>query len=110
MKKAAAIILVFVFCISLTASAHCDDAGKKLGRGLCNMVTFPFEITEQIQRTNQSDGPAAALSYGLLKGLGMMTLRAVVGVYEVATFPLPLPKGYKPILTDPEFFFEDKNW
>jgi hypothetical protein len=40
----------------------------------------------------------------------MMCVRAVVGVYEIATFPIPLPKGYGPILKDPEFFFEEMIW
>ena len=33
--------------------------------------------------------------------------RAVVGAYEVVTFPIPLPSDYEPILTDPEFFGEE---
>ena len=88
----------------------CGDPLKKLGRGVCNAVTFPFEIPNQIQRTNNTDGPMAAYTWGVLKGVGMTALRAVVGVYEIVTFPFPFPEGYKPILTDPEFIFEDQNW
>lgn len=85
-----------------------NDAWKKLGRGVCNMATFPLELPSQISKTNITDGPMAAFTWGLLKGLGMTGFRALVGVYETVTFPMPMPEGYKPILTDPEFFFEDQ--
>ena len=92
------------------SDAHCDDATKKLGRGFCNVVTCPFELALQPSRVNTSDGPMAAATWGVLKGIGMTGLRALVGVYEVVTFPIPFPKQYKPILKDPEFFFEEQNW
>jgi putative exosortase-associated protein (TIGR04073 family) len=85
-----------------------NDAWKKLGRGVCNMATFPLELPSQISKTNLTDGPMAAFTWGLLKGVGMTGLRALVGVYETVTFPMPLPERYEPILTDPEFFFEDQ--
>ena len=111
MKKAILIVLLFLCIISLSAPAYCDDSLRKLGRGVCNSITFPFEIPLQIKRTNDVDGPMAAWTYGLLKGVGMTCVRAVVGVYEVITFPIPYPKNYEPLLRDPEFFLEDKrNW
>lgn len=111
MKRILFACLIVILAVTvMSQSAYCDDALKKLGRGLCNCVTFPFEIFEQIKRTNLSDGPMAACTWGVLKGVGMTGVRAVVGVYEVATFPIPLPKEYKPILKDPEFFFEEQNW
>ncbi len=85
-----------------------NDAWKKLGRGVCNIATFPLELPSQISKTNITDGPMAALTWGLLKGVGMTGLRALVGVYETITFPMPIPEGYEPILADPEFFFEDQ--
>ena len=103
-------LVIFIILSMITSSAYCDDALKKLGRGICNCVTFPFEIFEQIKRTNLSDGPMAGWTWGLLKGVGMTGVRAVVGVYEVVTFPVPLPKHYAPILKDPEFFAEEMNW
>ena len=112
MKKKLLFVVLTVILVSsvLTRSAYCDDALKKLGRGLANCITFPFELIEQVKRVNLSDGPMAACTWGILKGVGMTGVRAVVGVYEVVTFPVPLPRAYKPILTDPEFFAEDKNW
>jgi putative exosortase-associated protein (TIGR04073 family) len=93
----------------LRADGRCNnDAWKKLGRGACNVLTFPLELPSQISRTNVSDGAMAAFTWGLLKGVGMTAFRAAVGVYEIITFPFPVPEGYKPILTEPEFFFEDQ--
>lgn len=94
------------------APKPCDpcagDWMKKLGRGLANCLTFPIEVPNQISKTNNCDGPMAAATVGLVKGIVMAGFRAVVGVYEVATFPLPIPENYKPILTDPEYMLE--NW
>ena len=104
------VVLILSFAVITAAPAYSDDALRKLGRGVCNAVTCPFEIPLQMSRTNQSDGPFAGVTYGFIKGVGMMTLRALVGVYETVTFPIPLPRHYKPILSDPEFFFEDMNW
>ncbi len=112
MKRILALGLIFLFVFGFTTSAYCaeNNAIKKLGRGICNVITCPFEITEQIQRVNNADGPYAAATYGVLKGVAMIGVRAIVGAYEIATFPIPFPRHYEPILKDPEFFFEDMNW
>lgn len=102
--------LILLFILALTTPAFCDDALKKLGRGVCNMVTFPLEVPEQIQRTNNSDGPLAGATVGLLKGVGWAIGRAFVGVYETATFLIPYPRNFKPVLNDPEYFLETSNF
>ena len=93
------------------ACPPCDkcagDPLKKLGRGLSNCLTFVIEVPNQISKTNNCEGPAAAATVGLVKGVVMAAFRAVVGAYEVATFPFPLPECYKPILTDPEYMLEN---
>ncbi len=109
-KKLFLIVLISLFIITLTAPAFCDDAFKKLGRGVANMVTFPMEVPEQMSRTNNSDGPFAGATVGVIKGLGWAVGRALVGVYETATFLIPYPKDFKPVLNDPEYFFENSNF
>ena len=109
-KKILLVAIIVLIILNLSSPAYCDNAIKKLGRGACNVITSPFEIIEQTKRVNNSDGPMAGFTYGFLKGVVMTGVRAVVGVYEIATFPIPFPKNYKPILNDPEFFFEDMNW
>lgn len=110
-RKLLLIGIIFISLLFLSSSAYCgDNAIKKLGRGVCNIATCPLEIPGQISKANQFDGPMAGLTYGLLKGILMTGVRATVGAYEVLTFPIPFPRYYSPILKDPEFFFEDKNW
>ena len=103
-------LIVFLFATVAAAPGYCDDPLKKLGRGLCNIGTFPFEMPLQVSRINTSDGPMAAATWGILKGLGMSGVRLMVGVYETVTFPFAMPKDYQPIMKDPEFMFEDANW
>ena len=109
-KKICVMVIVSFFAASVAAPAYCDDALKKLGRGTANVLTAPLELLEQQQRANRDDGPFAGLTYGVFKGVCMTGVRALVGVYEIVTFPIPIPKNYKPILKNPEFFLEDTNY
>lgn len=122
------VVLACVMSFVLPAYCACNCTGKgaapqrpcndpadgtaleKLGRGIANSISFPFEIPLQMSKVNVSDGPLAGLTWGLLKGLGMAGVRACVGVYEIVTFPFPMPECYAPILKDPEYMFEDQNW
>jgi len=111
----AAVVLSLI--VSSAAPAFCDELNTKLdgpvtklGRGICNMLTFPLEIPEQISRVNNSDGPFAASTVGVLKGFGWAIGRACVGVFEAATFIFPGPKNYEPVLKDPEYFLDTSNF
>jgi len=103
-------LIVFLFVVMVATPGHCDDFLKKLGRGIANIATFPIEILLQTSRVNNTDGPVAAATWGVLKGVGMSGVRLLVGVYETVTFPIPLPPHYGPILKDPEFMFEEVNF
>ena len=103
-------IIISLFVIAFAVPGYCDDPIRKLGRGICNVTTFPLEMVKQTSDIANSDGPMAGATYGVLRGIGMMGARIIVGVYEIATFLVPVPPEYKPILTDPEFFLEEKNW
>ena len=74
------------------------------------MVTFPLEVPEQISRVNNSDGPFAASTVGVLKGFGSAIGRACIGVFETVTFMSPVPKNYEPVLKDPEYFLDTSNF
>jgi putative exosortase-associated protein (TIGR04073 family) len=109
-KKFLLMILIVLFVMMLTAPGFCDGPAEKLGRGLSNILTFPLEIPQQISRVNDSKGPFAAGTVGVLKGIGWAVSRACIGVYEAATFAIPCPKDYQPILNDPEYFLEDSTY
>jgi putative exosortase-associated protein (TIGR04073 family) len=104
------VIIIVVSFVSVATAGFCDDPLRKLGRGAANILMCPIEITHQIQQSNNADGVWAGCTVGPIKGLGMMVVRGVVGIYEVVTFMMPFPEDYKPILTDPEFFFEESSY
>jgi putative exosortase-associated protein (TIGR04073 family) len=105
MKKG--IIFVTILAVLLISSTAHADALRKLGRGIANVITCPFEIIYRIGEANDENGPLAAFTWGTLNGLWRMCVRGVVGVYETVTFGIPLPEEYRPIIDDPEFFMED---
>jgi len=107
MKKLIGIIMLVVFIAGiLPGTALAGTPVKKLGRGLANVVTSPIEFFSGISHANNENGFMAALTWGVIRGLAKTVQRAVVGVYEVATFPIPIPRDYEPIMEDPEFFGE----
>jgi len=106
MKKIA-LFIVFVMLFSVTSLLFADDALKKLGRGTANVATCPIEIVYRIGEANKESGPFAAVTWGLVNGVWRTVVRAVVGVYEIVSFPVPIPADYKPVIDDPEFFWGD---
>lgn len=110
MKRAFAYILIVSILAGPAAGpAYCGGPVEKLGRGISNTLTFPCEIPYQIRQTNRQNGFMAAISYGILNGAFMAGARALVGIYEIVTFPVPIPGDFGPILADPEFFF-NTSW
>ncbi len=103
------ILISFIGTSTFAPGAFCDDALTKLGRGAANVITSPFELTNQMQKENNRNGSFAGLTVGLIKGVLMTGVRAAVGVYEIGTFPIPFPRGYGPVLKDPEYFLEDST-
>ena len=105
--KSVAFLLVFFSMLVPGTCVFGDDALTKLGRGAANILTSPFELTNQMQKEDIQNGPFAGLTIGLIKGVLMTGVRAAVGVYEIASFVMPLPRIYGPVLKDPEYFLED---
>lgn len=106
---------VLILCfIAVTLPAFAEEGsiiekmGKKLGRGIVNVVTGWIELPKNIYDTSvETNNPLMGITYGLVKGVGMTVVRTGAGAYDVATFLFPLPEDYKPIL-EPEFVFEEK--
>ena len=75
---------------------------RKLLRGFLNIpfcvMEIPLEINKEIQLTD----PFTGFWVGLVNGSVKTWKRGVTGVWEVLTFPIEVPEGYKP-LCDPEF-------
>ena len=108
MKKTLAVILILVIIIFNATAAYCETpAFRKFRRGFCNLLTFHLEFVHQMEKESAIGGTNRAVTIGLINGIGMTAVRILTGAYEVVTFPIPLPAGYKPILTDPEFYWTE---
>ncbi|MCE5229151.1 exosortase system-associated protein, TIGR04073 family [bacterium] len=86
-----------------------SDAGKmfhKLGRGVVNVVTCWVEIPRSITIQWENTDPVSGLFVGGIEGIGWGFARFATGVYEVFTFPFPVPSGFKPLI-EPEFVITD---
>jgi len=99
MKKLVTFFLLVSFLSSPVVFA--DDPMRKLGRGVANIITGPFEIVNETiigaRDQNLFVAPFRGVFFGTAKGL----YRMVIGVVEGFTFLIPVPKGYAPIM-EPE--------
>lgn len=82
-----------------------NDPVRKLARGAANLgcgwLEIGAEIFREAERTDESIGTLLVSPFkGLIKGIG----RTLAGVYEIVSFPIPIPRGYQP-LVEPEFIF-----
>jgi putative exosortase-associated protein (TIGR04073 family) len=103
------IVALIVLAIGISASGAVfavEGPVKKLSRGFANVTTSPWEMVDGWKDKTKESGFFAGAIWGTASGVVNTCKRAAVGVYEVATFPLAYPKGYEPILDDPEFFFD----
>ena len=104
MKSLLTAVLVLGFSASSIADiqdppGHEHGPTRKLGRGLSNVLFGISELPVQIARVNAREGNAAALSYGVLRGLGRSYWRFHTGLWETFTFPFPRNHGtYHPVL------------
>ena len=102
------IALAVAFSVSVPLQAD-DDALwdqppiQKLSRGVLNIFDSVVEIPGTMMRMSEEKGAATGMFEGFFIGAVNTVIRAVVGVYEVGTFPFPIPAEYKPILDDPQF-------
>src|SRR5262245_5224715 len=100
-RQLAAFLVLFVMLV-LTTPARSQTAMRKAGRGLAGMTTSVLEVPGNMVAETRSQGAGVGIPLGFVKGLGMIVVRTLVGVYEFVTAPLPAPSNYRPILR-PEF-------
>jgi putative exosortase-associated protein (TIGR04073 family) len=105
MSKGIIICLAILMVLNIAANCYAQDVGKKLYRGLANILTGWVELPKNIYDTSVEDNILSGLTIGLAKGVGMTIVRTGAGVYETVTFPFPIPEGYNPVL-EPEYVFD----
>jgi len=74
----------------------------KLGRGIINTVTGPLEIPKRIAQVWRDTDPITGAVVGGIEGFGWAVGRSATGIYDILTFPIPVPDNYAPIM-EPEF-------
>ena len=98
-----AVCLLALLAVLLSAPpAGAQTAARKFGRGLAAMTTGFLEVPGNMVAETRAKGPAEGIPLGFAKGLGMIVVRELVGVYEFLSAPFPAPAGYRPII-EPEF-------
>ena len=103
--KGIIILVAVLMLVNMATASYAQDMGKKLYRGLANIVTGWVELPKNIYDTSIEDNPLSGFTIGLAKGVGMTIVRTGAGVYETVTFPFPIPEGYTPVI-EPEFVFD----
>ncbi len=95
-------ILLFIFIASIVPCLYAaDDPATKFSRGIVNIVTSPGEYFVQITKLCERHDPMTALLGGLFHGTYRMAERIGVGIYDILTFPVPIPEDYKPLIEPP---------
>ena len=106
-------ILLVIACLFLLApvSVHAEDPGlleligTKLLRGVANLTTGWVEIPKQIYEVSKNEGWVAGTFRGPFDGIAMFAARTMAGAYEIVSFPLPIPPGYRPMVR-PEYVWQ----
>lgn len=96
------LVLIAFALISPSVVVAEDSPARKLGRGAANLSLGVLAIPDVIIETSRERGPAIGVTWGLVKGTGVMLATEVVGLFEIMTCPFATPPDYRQIL-DPEF-------
>ncbi len=112
MKRLWMALLVSVVLVSVPVMAAFAEevippaAAQKAVRGLANTgLGVVVELPKTVYYDTLEDGPLYGLTVGVLEGLSWGIARTLVGVYEIVTFPFPIPEGYRPIYK-PDYPYE----
>jgi len=96
MRKAT--LLLAAAALAALFTSGCAGPEQKLGLGMRN--TFEIvrwgELRRSIEQTSVFGTPETGFTTGFVRGVDRSLARTGVGLYEIATFPLP---PYGPVLT-----------
>ena len=105
--KGIIICVAVLMILNMASASYAQDMGKKLYRGVVNIVTGWIEIPNNMYAITREQNIVAGVTLGLAKGCCTAIVRTGFGVYETLTFPFPIPEGYNPVL-EPEYVFKGK--
>ena len=81
-------------------TSGCAGPEKKLGRGISNAfeITRMGDMRRSVEQTAVFESPSAGYTTGAVGGFARTVTRTGVGLFEVVTFPFPMPgSGYGPL-------------
>jgi len=92
--------VISLLALAALFTSGCAGPEQKLGRGLSN--TFEIarmgDMRRSIEQTAVFESPSAGYTVGAIRGLDRTVTRTGVGLFEIFTFPIPMPgSGYGPI-------------
>lgn len=108
LKSLTVLFILFLLFSSSAFSAEMEPAGtplRKLQRGFLNIALSPMEISHEIRRDKKREDFIPGWVTGLGRGVSFAAGRALVGAYEMLSFPIALPAAYEPVVL-PEFAWE----
>jgi putative exosortase-associated protein (TIGR04073 family) len=104
--------LILILVLNVSTQAYSDDGiprqiGHKLARGMANTLTGWAEVPKQMYlKTSEGPLPMGVVE-GVVEAIGMTFARTTAGLYEIATFAIPLPWHYQPLF-EPEYVWEQE--
>jgi putative exosortase-associated protein (TIGR04073 family) len=95
---------VALLLVALAGPAGAEEYSpwRKAGRGFASLTTGWLEVPGRMVAEQRERGILPGLAVGLAKGLGVLAPRHLLGVYELLTWPIALPRRYEPLMR-PEF-------
>lgn len=93
-------LLGAVVVLGLMATG-CAGPERKLGRGMNNVfeVVRWGEMRRSVEQASLLDTQDQGFTTGAVRGFARSVSRIGIGVYEVVTFPIPIP-NYGPVATN----------
>jgi putative exosortase-associated protein (TIGR04073 family) len=96
------ISLLALTVLAALFTSGCKGPEQKLGRGISNCLEIARfgEMRRSIEQTAVFESPSAGYTAGAIRGLDRTLARTGLGLFEIVTFPFPMPgHGYRPICT-----------
>ena len=78
--------ILFSFPEVFALENYGDMMALRGGRGVRNVATAPLDLLNSMEDARFKDGLLSAMTYGVLKGVGISVARFCYGLYEVGTF------------------------
>jgi putative exosortase-associated protein (TIGR04073 family) len=98
-------LLLYASDLSAVEIAAKGTPVRKLQRGFVNIALSPIEVTTAWAQDKNTQSAVPSWATALGRGGLFMVGRALAGVYDMLTAPIPFPADYGPLVF-PEFPWE----